>query len=102
MNRISTVLLALSVALCLTASLAPAQQGKKAYTLKGKVEAVNASTKSLTVNHEKVDGWMEAMTMAYAVDKDEVLKQVKVGDQITAKVYDGDYTLHDVRVVPKK
>jgi Cu/Ag efflux protein CusF len=99
MNRILTVLL---LAVCLVAPVAQAQQGKKAYTLKGKVEAINASTKSLTVNHEKVEGWMEAMTMAYAVDKDEVLKQVKVGDHITAKVYDGDYTLHDVRVVPKK
>ena len=102
MNRIRTVLVAVSFAVCLIASLAQAQQGKKAYTLKGKVEAINASTKSLTVNHEKVEGWMEAMTMAYAVDKEEVLKQVKVGDHISAKVYDGDYTLHDVRVIPKK
>ncbi len=102
MNRIRTFMVAVSLAVCLMSSPAQAQQGKKAYTLKGKVEAINASTKSLTVNHEKVEGWMEAMTMAYAVDKDEVLKQVKVGDQITAKVYDGDYTLHDVRVAPKK
>jgi Cu/Ag efflux protein CusF len=85
---------------CLLALTAPAQ--KKAYTLRGKVEAVNAGTKSLTVNHEKVDGWMEAMTMAYAVDSEDVLKRVKVGDRITAKVYDGDYTLHDVQVVGAK
>ena len=54
----------------------------------------------MTVNHGKVDGWMDAMTMAYRVDKPEVLKNIKTGDQVKATVYDGDYTLHDVEVVP--
>lgn len=93
----------LGVVLCLLLPLACAQHsGKKAYTLRGKIEQVNASTKSLTVNHEKVEGWMAAMTMTYAVDKEDVLNRVKVGDQIAAKVYDGDYTLYDVQVVPQK
>ena len=43
------------------------------------------------------------MTMSYAVDKEEVINKVKAGDQITAKVYDGDFkTLHDVQVLPAK
>jgi len=41
------------------------------------------------------------MTMAYAVDKDEVFQRVKAGDQIRAKVYEGDLTLHNVEVVPQ-
>jgi Cu/Ag efflux protein CusF len=46
---------------------------------------------------------MGAMTMSYAVDNADVINKVKVGDQITAKVYDGDFkTLHDVQVVPAK
>ena len=92
----------IGVVLCLLVSVAGAQQkGKKEYTLRGKVEKVDASAKSLTVNHGKVEGWMGAMTMAYKVDKaDEVLKKVKAGDEITAKVYDGDYTLYSVLVVP--
>ncbi len=80
---------------------ADAQQAvKKEYTFRGKVEQVNATTKRLTVHSEPVEGWMGEMTMGFAVDNDEVFNRVKVGDRITAKVYQGDLTLHDVQVVP--
>ena len=80
---------------------ASAQQAKgKSHTLEGKVEAVQATM--LTVNHGKVEGYMDAMTMPYKVDKPDLLKNVKVGDQIKATVYDGDYTLYEVQVVPKQ
>jgi Cu/Ag efflux protein CusF len=69
----------------------------KSYTFHGKVEGVTA--KGLTVNGEEVKGWMGAMTMNYPVDKPEVLKNVKAGDQITATVFQGDMTLHNVEVV---
>jgi len=49
-----------------------------------------------------VEGYMDAMTMPYKVDKPDLLKNVKVGDQIKATVYDGDYTLYDIHVVPKQ
>ena len=92
----------IGVVLCVVVSVASAQpKGKKEFAFRGKVEKVDANAKSLTVNNEAVPGWMGAMSMAYKVDKaDEVLKVVKVGDQITAKVYEGDFTLYDVRVVP--
>ena len=78
---------------------ATAQQAKgKSHTLAGKVEGVQADR--LTVNHGKVEGYMDAMTMPYKVDKPDILKNVKVGDRISATVYDGDYTLYDVHVVP--
>jgi Cu(I)/Ag(I) efflux system periplasmic protein CusF len=84
---------------CFLAASVMAQPAKgKSHTLTGKVEAVQADT--LTVNHGKVEGYMDAMTMPYKVDKPEILKTIKVGDQITSTVYDGDYTLHDVKVVP--
>jgi protein SCO1 len=78
-----------------------AAPAKKAYTFHGKVEAVNAGAGSLTVNGEKVEGWMDAMTMGYKVDDPAVLKNIKAGDRITATVFEGDMTLHKVQVVPK-
>jgi Cu/Ag efflux protein CusF len=93
------VLTALIVCLLLSTTYAQ-QSGKKDHTFRGKVEKVDTQAKKLTVNGEKVDGWMAAMTMAYSVDNADALKSIKVGDQITAKVYDGDLVLHDVKVVP--
>jgi Cu/Ag efflux protein CusF len=102
--RVQRILHLLAVALaivCMAVATATAQQAKgKSHTLAGKVEGVQ--TDRLTVNHGKVEGYMDAMTMPYKVDKPDILKQVKVGDQITATVYDGDYTLYDVHVVPRQ
>ena len=90
----------LSALCCLLIPTAQAQiTDKKAYPFRGKVEQVNASPKPLTVTNEPIEGGMGAMTMAYAVDNKDVLSRVKVGDQITAKVYDGDSTLYEVQVV---
>jgi Cu/Ag efflux protein CusF len=94
----------LGTVLCLFLSTAVAQNtGKKQFTFRGKVEKIDANAKRITVYNEKIDGWMNAMSMAYKVDKEEVLKTLKSGDQITATVYDGDYaTLYNVKVEPPK
>ena len=73
-----------------------AQAGKKPLTFHGKVESVSAD--GLTVNGEKVEGWMDAMTMKYKVDDPKVLKTIKPGDKITATVYKDDLSLHKVQV----
>src|SRR5262245_58887593 len=96
--RVSAALL---MALCLATVSFAQQKGKQgSHVLMGKIEGVNESSKTLTVNHQKVEGYMDAMTMPYKVDKADVFKAVKVGDQIKATVYDGDYTLYDIQVVP--
>lgn len=80
-------------------ALGQTSTAKKPLTFHGKVEAV--ASDGLTVNGEKVEGWMDAMTMKYKVDDPKVLKQVKVGDKITATVYEGDMSLHKVQVESK-
>ena len=98
----------LGAIVCLFVGNACAQQNKtapakKEYVFKGKVEKIDLTNKTFTVNGQKVEGWMDAMAMNYVPDKEDVLKKVRVGDEITAKVYDGDYrTLHDVQIVPPK
>lgn len=82
-----------------SATLLPAQSKKKTYTLRGKVESLDAAAKSMTVNHGNVEGWMAAMTMSYKVDNADAFKSVKVGDTIEATVYDGDGKLYKVHVV---
>jgi Cu/Ag efflux protein CusF len=81
------------------AALLHAQGAKKSFTFHGKVESIDAPSKSMTVDGDKVEGWMEAMSMKYQVDNADVFKTVKVGDSIEATVYDGDYKLYKVHVV---
>jgi Cu/Ag efflux protein CusF len=99
--RTSHILVA-ALAVFALAGTAWAQQSKKEYPVHGKIEAVDEANKKVTVNADKIEGFMEAMTMPYKVDKADVLKKVKVGDEINATVT-SDMTLHNIKVVaPKK
>jgi len=95
--KLRSTIAALAAALWMAAiCLGQPAPAKKPLTFHGKVEAVSAD--GLTVNGEKVEGWMDAMTMKYKVDDPKVLKTVKAGDKITATVYEGDLSLHKVQV----
>ena len=99
-RRIATALLC-AVALTIAVSAQTPPAGKKEHAFKGKVEKVDPKTKMVTVNNESIPGWMMSMTMAYKVDKEASLKDLKPGDQITATVYDGDFQmLYNIKVAP--
>jgi Cu/Ag efflux protein CusF len=101
MKHLHRVVAVLGLALLIAAAcLGQAESAKKASTFHGKVESVSAD--GLTVSGDKVEVWkMEAMTMKYKVDDPKILKKVKAGDEITATVYEGDYSLHKVQVAAK-
>jgi len=70
------------------ASAAPARH----YVLKGVIESVDATRPSVTVVHESVPGYMDAMTMAFPVHDDpQVFAILRAGDKIEATlVVDGN------------
>lgn len=58
----------------------------KTYHLRGKVVATNSSTGEVTLNHEAIPGFMEAMTMPYKLKDPSILSELHPGDTITADV----------------
>jgi protein SCO1 len=65
--------------------IAPGNTGEpKRYELKGKILKVEKENKRIEVAHEKIEGFMDAMTMPFAVKDDANFDKLQVGDQITA------------------
>jgi Cu/Ag efflux protein CusF len=82
-----------------TASAQQKQSKKQAIKFFGRVEAVDAAKKTVTVKHGKIPGYMDAMTMDYSVEEEGVLKALHAGDDFRAIVSPDDLTLHQVKVV---
>src|SRR6187549_635680 len=99
------LLLTLLFTLFMTAGAAQ-QSGtakKKEFDFHGKIEKVDLKAKTLQVKNDDIKDWMPAMSMTYSVDKPEVLNNLKAGDEINAKVYEGDFkVLYSVKVAPAK
>ena len=58
----------------------------KTYHLRGKVMSTNSATGEVTLNHEAIPGFMEAMTMPYKLKDPSILGELHPGDTITADV----------------
>jgi protein SCO1/2 len=93
---------------CHSGPAAPAQQVSsqhfKVYQLRGKVVSADAAKDQVTVSHEAIPGFMEAMTMPYKLKNPSVLSRLHPGDMITADVLvspdpDADFLLDDIVVV---
>lgn len=98
---LSRMFLAALTLCCLMTFSAAAQSNakKKSYTLHGTIQAVKDSQKRVTVKHDKIEGYMGAMTMDYGVPDEAMLKKLKAGDEIAATIYEDEYNLYDIRVV---
>ena len=58
----------------------------KVYKLRGRVVETNSATGEVTLNHEAIPGFMDAMTMPYKLKDTSVLSELHPGDVITADV----------------
>lgn len=53
----------------------------RTYTFHGVVKKIDMDAKMITIDHEKIGDYMEAMTMPFPVADPAILTQVKVGDE---------------------
>jgi protein SCO1/2 len=64
----------------------PTTSNVKVYKLRGKVVSTNPATGEVTLDHEAVPGFMDAMTMPYKLKDPSILSELHPGDMITADV----------------
>lgn len=77
---------------------APSASAKR-YDLRGVIRAVDAEKREVTVEHEEIAGYMDAMTMKFPVrDDPQVFEILRPGDRLEAKlvVDEGDYWIESV------
>jgi len=61
-----------------------AAQNFKVYHLRGKVVSINSAKGEVTLDHEAIPGFMDAMTMPFTLKDASVLSELHPGDVITA------------------
>jgi protein SCO1/2 len=78
------------------------EAGEKLYDLKGKIVARDPEANSLTIDHEAIPGFMEAMKMDYTVRGAKVARLPANGARIAAKLHvtDGGFWITDVQSAP--
>ena len=72
--------------------------------MRGEVLSLDPAAQLATVKHDKIEGWMEAMTMEYPVKDPQEFGKLKVGANIQAKitVRGTDYWISSVNPEPAK
>ncbi len=61
-----------------------ASEGAKKYEIKGKVVSADQANHKVTINHEEIPGYMEAMTMPFTLLDDWVYPELTPGAEIQA------------------
>jgi len=80
-----TAFVGVSFSACKSATAPPkASDGAKRYELKGKVVSADKVNHKVTIEHEEIKGYMEAMTMPFTLLEEWVYSDLKPGAQIQA------------------
>lgn len=58
------------------------------FETRGRVEMVDVKTGKITVDHEKIPGYMDAMTMSFTVKEPSMLEGLATGDTISFTIED--------------
>jgi len=58
----------------------------KTYPLRGKIVSTDAAKGEVTIDHQAIPGFMEAMTMPYKLRDNRILGELHPGDTVTADV----------------
>lgn len=76
-----------------------AKEPAKQYHIHGEVVRLNPQAKTATINAQKIDGWMEAMSMEYPVKDDQGLATLHPNDCIdaTVQVQGNDFWVTDIK-----
>jgi len=79
------------------------QAPEKRYTLTGDVLRLDPNARMATIKGDRIQGWMEAMTMDYPVKDKAEFAKLHEADRITATVFVGEsgYHIGEIRVVGK-
>lgn len=62
---------------------------ERRYALTGKIVSVERELKQITIEHEEIKGYMEAMTMPFPLADEKLLGKAKKGDKIQATLVIG-------------
>ena len=72
---------------------------KNRYRIHGEILRLRPENRLAVIKHEKIEGWMEAMTMEFPVKDPREFEALHSGDRITATVFvrELDYWIGDIR-----
>lgn len=73
----------------------------KTYQLTGEITAMDGPTQVVTVKHEEIKGWMDAMTMGFPIKEKAEFEKLKPGARITADVNVQGYDFWLTKIVQK-
>jgi len=80
-----TLIICLIISACSSKSKTPeASNAAQRYEVKGKVVSADKANHKVTIAHEEIKGYMEAMTMPFTLLEDDVYSVLKPGSQILA------------------
>jgi Cu/Ag efflux protein CusF len=72
---------------CRTQSFQASTEGARRFALRGQIVRLEDGGKIAVIRHQKIEGWMDAMTMEFPVRDPRDAQSLHAGDQVKATVF---------------